>query len=104
MLTVRLTQLKNSVCDLCFKIANDHFAAGEKERTTFIINNLDYIYQSLKNLNLEKGIQDVIALEKELNKRCDDFIKVLLKENFPSLSKIVSKYVIDNSSEENDEQ
>ena len=72
-------------------MANEHFE-GEKERIVYMTNNMDYMYQNLKNLHLEKGIQDVIAIEKDLNYSTEKFIKVLLRENFPGLEEIVSKY------------
>lgn len=52
--------------DFNAKMSQEHFS-GEKERIIFLVNNLDYMYQSLKELHLEKGVQDVVSLEKELN-------------------------------------
>jgi hypothetical protein len=47
-------------------MSQEHFSA-EKERTIYLVNNFDFMYQSLKKLNFDKGISDIIALEKELN-------------------------------------
>lgn len=70
-----------------------------------MINNYDYIYNQLKILNLEKGVQDVIAIEQDLNQYLQRFIKIVMKENYPGLDEVVGKYCIsgDNSSSEANE-
>lgn len=86
--------------DLLVRVAHEHFE-GEKERLYFLINNYDYVYSNLQTLHLEKGIQDVIHIEKELNEFLERLIKVVLKENYPGMEEIVGKYCLsgDSSSE-----
>jgi len=88
MLTIRLTQARDAMVRLCGKMGEAHFS-GEKEKVLFLLNNYDFIYSSLKALNLEKGIQDVVYLEKMVNTQSEGFIKILLKENFSGLDSIV---------------
>ncbi|CDW80276.1 vacuolar protein sorting-associated protein 52 homolog [Stylonychia lemnae] len=105
MLILRLSQIKSRQGDLCLKMAREHFE-GEKEQIVYLINNYDYMYQHLKNLNLEKGIQDVIAIEKELNQFMEKLIKIILKENYPGLEDIVSQYCLsgDTSSDGSEDE
>jgi hypothetical protein len=59
MLLLRLTQMKTQICELCFKMSQEHFH-GDKEKCIYLINNYDFMYTQLKRLNVEKGIQDII--------------------------------------------
>jgi len=59
--------------DFNAKMSQEHFS-GEKEKIIYIVNNLDFMYQSLKELHLEKGVQDVVNLEKELNLSIESLI------------------------------
>ena len=52
------------------------------------------MYNNLKTLNLEKGEQDVVSIEKSLNDNLLTFIKIIMKENYPGLEEIVGKYCI----------
>lgn len=74
-------------------MGQEHFKAG-KDQHMFVINNLDYIYQCLKVLGLEQGVQDVVAIEKELNGEIDLLIKHFLTHQFSSLCSIVDQFII----------
>jgi len=81
-------------------MVQQHFE-GEKDRLYFLVNNFDYVYSNLQILHLEKGVQDVIQIEKELNELLEKLIKVILRENYPGMEEIVGKYCMsgDSSSE-----
>ena len=89
--------------EFLIKMSKEHFE-GEKEQILFQINNYDYIYQNLKTLNIEKGVQDVVAIEKLLNDALLSFIKISMKENYPGLEEIVGKYCVstDDSGSDDD--
>eukprot|EP00349_Pseudokeronopsis_sp_Brazil_P008775 CAMPEP_0202970364 /NCGR_PEP_ID=MMETSP1396-20130829/16318_1 /ASSEMBLY_ACC=CAM_ASM_000872 /TAXON_ID= /ORGANISM="Pseudokeronopsis sp., Strain Brazil" /LENGTH=72 /DNA_ID=CAMNT_0049698805 /DNA_START=283 /DNA_END=498 /DNA_ORIENTATION=- len=72
MLMVRLTQLRDRIIELTSILGDQHFS-GEKERILFLLNNRDYIFSSLKMLNLEKGVQDVVCMERWVGQHSEAF-------------------------------
>jgi len=57
----------------------------------FKLNNTDFIYKYLASLGLTKGISDIRDWEKAQQKCVEQYISILLHENFPGLEQVVTE-------------
>ena len=77
MLLMRLTQMKNLMVEFLQRLARENLPS-EKACTVFLINNIHHVAQQIRELHLEKELDDVHALEREYNELIDSYIKHLL--------------------------
>lgn len=100
MVAIRVNQLKAAFIEFLHLISKGHFT-DEKDSRAFLINNLDFIINHLKeggdlqNLEIELFMKHIQELLNEMTNN-------LFKEHFESLESIISTHCnsVDDSSEE----
>ena len=65
MIRQRYVRLIDAISKLIQKMANEHFVS-EKDKTVFVVNNLDFMVQQLNSLNLKKSKKDIEVFQKNL--------------------------------------
>ena len=58
----------------------------------FIINNLYFIVTQLQVLNLQKGANDLVNFDQQLQKTIDKYLETLLATNFVGLHQFVTEF------------
>ena len=96
MLSMRMTQMKSAIFEL-LKSMGDKFSS-DKLKVLFLLNNLDYICSSFKDLRQEK-LTDLISLQKEYNQLAPTYINSLVLQEFKSLLDVVYRYATETGSE-----
>ena len=65
MIRQRYVRLIDAISKLIQKMANENFVS-EKDKTVFVVNNLDFMVQQLNSLNLKKSKKDIEVFQKNL--------------------------------------
>ena len=89
MLMSRLSKLKTSLIELLKTLS--HKLPSEKHKLIFMLNNMEYIYRSIKNCGVE-GIVDLESMESEYKSWVQIYTYSVLLENFRSLVELVGKH------------
>lgn len=97
MLMMRMAGIKSGMIELLKQISDK--SPNDKQKMVFLLNNLDYICNEFKTIQLEK-FEDLNAFTKEYNIWAPRFIKLLLFQEFKSLFDLVAKYSKEDGSEE----
>lgn len=81
-------------------MAEEHFVS-EKEKTVFVVNNLDFMVSQLTSLSLKKSKKDIEVFQKNLEVAMEKLINVSLNLNFEDLFKISSQFISKETEDEN---
>jgi hypothetical protein len=84
MVFSRLSQLRSAISNLLLAIATSEQDEAElnKGSLVFVLKNFYFMTDNLEKLELQKGLPDVRACQKQLDSTADQYIRLLLKEHF----------------------
>jgi hypothetical protein len=74
------------------KMLGDENFGKDKDKVIFLINNVSQMVNNLNQLNLDKELDDKIALEKNYSQEIDKLITIFMLENFEGILDIVKTY------------
>ena len=90
----------DAISKLIQRMAEEHFVT-EKEKTVFVVNNLDFMVSQLTSLSLKKSKKDIEVFQKNLEVAMEKLINVSLNLNFEDLFKISSQFIAKETEDEN---
>ncbi len=100
MLVMRMAQMRVVMVDLLRQIGER--MPDEKHKMIFMLNNLEYVCDEFRALQIEK-FDDLTAFLKEYDQWEPRFIRVLLLQEFKSLFDLVAKYTVTTEGKEGTE-